>query len=47
MGDDPYERVPIHEGTRDKARVTKAKLGYTWDELVAEAAEVLDPDAND
>lgn len=30
--------------TRDKARVTKAKLGLTWDEFIDLAAEKLDPD---
>jgi hypothetical protein len=40
-------RVPVYESTRDKARVTKAKLGVTWDEFVDRAAEELDPDTED
>lgn len=32
------------ESTRDEARVTKAKLGVTWDEFVQMAIEELDPD---
>lgn len=40
-------RLPVHEETRDKARVTKAKLGVTWDEFVHRAAMVLDPDADE
>ncbi|WP_256504379.1 hypothetical protein [Halorussus salilacus] len=36
--------IPAEESTRDEARVTKAKLGVTWDEFVQKAAEELDPD---
>lgn len=36
--------IQATESTRNKARVTKAKLGLTWDEFVDKAAEELDPD---
>lgn len=39
-------RLPVKEETRDKARVTKAKLGMTWDEFVKRASEELDPDTD-
>lgn len=39
--------IQATETTRDEARVTKAKLGMTWDEFVAKAAEELDPDNQD
>lgn len=44
-----YVNVKINEETRRRARVTKAKLGITWSEFVARAADELDPDeqAND
>lgn len=37
-------RLPVRESTRDRARVTKAKLGVTWDEFVKQAIDELDPD---
>lgn len=37
-------RIGATEETHHKARVTKAKLGVTWDEFVQMAAEELDPD---
>lgn len=40
-------RLPVKESTRDEARVVKAKLGLTWDELLQEAAARLDPDNDD
>lgn len=36
--------IPTERSTRDEARVTKAKLGITWDEFVQRATEELDPD---
>lgn len=36
--------IPAEESTRDSARVTKAKLGVTWDRFIEMAAEELDPD---
>lgn len=42
MGTKP--RLPVEEQTRQKARITKAKLGVTWDKFVEQAAEELDPD---
>lgn len=35
--------IQATESTRDEARVTKAKLGLTWDEFVQKATEELDP----
>lgn len=41
MGELSTIRVP--KRTRDDARVTKAKLGVTWDEFLKRAADELDP----
>ena len=37
-------RIGATKETHRKAKVTKAKLGLTWDEFVDKAAEELDPD---
>ena len=41
----PKNRIPVHEDTHHKARITKAKLGMTWSEFVDTAADELDPDS--
>jgi hypothetical protein len=37
----------VHQESRNKARITKAKLGLTWSEFLNHAADELDPDNND
>lgn len=44
MGEAAKPQIYATGETHREARVTKAKLGLTWDEFVAEAAEELDPD---
>ena len=44
---DNYATIRTEASARDKARVTKAKLGMTWAEFHARAAETLDPESND
>jgi hypothetical protein len=39
--------LPVEEETRDRARVTRSKLGVTWDEFVDIAAKTLDPDTEE
>lgn len=39
-----YVNVKIDREARRQGRVTKAKLGITWSEFVARAADKLDPE---
>lgn len=39
--------IPAEKSTRHEAKVTKTKLGLTWDEFVQKAAVELDPDNQD
>jgi hypothetical protein len=39
-----YVDLKINPEASARGRVTKAKLGITWSEFVARAAEELDPD---
>jgi hypothetical protein len=44
--EDEYATIRTKASARDKARVTKAKLGVTWDEFHVRAADTLDPENN-
>ncbi len=44
MAQEAKPRILATKSTRDEARVTKAKLGITWDEFVQRATVELDPD---
>lgn len=39
-----YVTVKVDEESRRRSRITKAKLGVTWSEFLARAADELDPD---
>lgn len=41
---DERSTIRVARLTRDDARVTKAKLGVTWDEFIDRAVDELDPD---
>lgn len=39
--------IRVREDARDRARITKAKLGFTWAEFLERAARELDPENSD
>lgn len=40
-----YATIRVHEEVRDRARVTKARLGVDWNGFIERATTELDPGA--